>query len=84
MLPVLLLQACAQQGNTPNLRVKQQLDVIDSLYYDGHGDSSDVLLNKLRSQISTADPLISTYYSIDCQRLIRHDLMQIAIIRIKL
>jgi len=30
MLPVLLLQACAQQGNTPNLRVKQQLDVIDT------------------------------------------------------
>jgi signal transduction histidine kinase len=67
MLLVFFLHACVQQSETPDARVKKQLDISDSLYYDGHGDKSDVLLAKLRPQINTTDPLISTYYCMRAQ-----------------
>ena len=59
---VLLLSACIKQDDSESTAINYKLQVADSLYFTGNGDSALIVLKSIRSQISDTDPLLSTYY----------------------
>jgi signal transduction histidine kinase len=62
------ISSCSKKNSADNDVLKHQFNIIDSLIIAGKGDTAFVILNQLRPQINTNDPLIVSYYTWQSER----------------